>query len=60
MEIVQKLRQINVLRKNSTINWFDGKKIYVAVNFSFFHSLEITEIYSHVFMAKISWKQHIY
>ena len=24
------------------------------------HTVEITEIYSHAFLAKISWKQHIY
>ena len=24
------------------------------------HSVETTEIYSHAFLAKISWKQHIY
>ena len=36
----QKFRQINVLLKNFTISWFDGKKIaWLAVNFSFFHTV---------------------
>ena len=32
-------RQINILLKNLTVNWFDGKKVGVAVNFSFFHTV---------------------
>ena len=35
----QKFRQFNVLLKNFTINWFDGKQICVAVIFSFFHTV---------------------
>ena len=35
-EFSQKLCQINVLLKNRTMNWFDGKKICVTVNFSLF------------------------
>ena len=34
---LQKFRQINVLLKNFTVNWFDEKKFCFIVNFSFFH-----------------------
>ena len=35
----QKFRQINILLKNSTINWFDGQFCVVVVNFSFLHTV---------------------
>ena len=38
LEVDQSLfRQINVLLKDFTVNQFDKKKKFLAVNFSFFH-----------------------
>ena len=46
------------LKKYSS-NWRRKKTSLFSRKFSS-HSVEITEIYSHVFLAKISWKQRIY
>ena len=46
-----KFRQINVLLKNFTLNWFDGKNL---------HSVKNTRFFSRAFLAKISWNQQFY
>ena len=59
MVFSQKFRQINVLlNKELCYELIWWKKICVAVNFSFFHtvSVEITEIHCHTSLTKISWK----
>ena len=45
------------LLDKSIKSWFDGKNYGVSVEKCYkTHSVEITEILSHVFLAKISWK----
>ena len=36
------------------------KYLFGGTEFLHCHTVEITEIYSHTFLAKISWKQRIY
>ena len=55
----QKIRET---KKSKASLEIDLTKKFLAVNFSFFshttqHTLEITGIYSHAFLATISWKQ---
>ena len=66
----QKFRERNILQKKFLKSWFDE---WEKVNFHFPqsssveiaeiyvpHCVEITEIYSYPFLAKISWNQRIY
>ena len=50
--VSQKIREINFLPKNFTLDWFDGKNICVAVIFSFFyiHKLKFWK-----FHGKLVW-----
>ena len=48
----QKFRQINILQKNITINWFDGKKLDGS-EFLVFPHCTVAEIHSsHTFLQK--------
>ena len=54
----QKFRQIKVLLKNVTVNWFDGKHFawqWISL-FSTLVYVQISGIYSHYFLSNISWK----
>ena len=45
-------------------SWFDeiffSDREFRFSTYTGVHSVEITEIYTHAFLAKISWKQHFY
>ena len=61
-----KFRQINVLLKNFTINWFDEQKLHgMAVNFTFCHTAQCgkcCDLVSHIFgknFVKVTFLQEI-
>ena len=53
----QNFREINRIQFIKTVCYLDEIFFYFL---TVPHSVEITEIYSHHFLAKISWNQRIY
>ena len=49
----QKFRQINVSLKNFFMNWFDGKKICVAVIFTLFHTVQHATFFAEISLNRL-------